>query len=201
MEPDRSYTAFAGERMIGSGPVATVLRRVKTWLAGAEKARLLIFEDETGRQVDFDLRGTTDEVLARLATHPHFAADIAARDTRMGPGRPKLGVVCREVSLLPRHWDWLEQQPNGISAALRRLVDDARKREPGKDRARRLRDAAGQFMSVMAGDLPGFEEATRALYANDRARLDELTQRWPRDIRRQMARLVDRAEVAARGAA
>lgn len=182
--------------MIASGAIAPVLRRTKTSLADREKAPLLIFEDETGKQVDFDLRGTVDEVLARLATHPHFAADAPARDAHTGPGRPKLGVVCREVSLLPRHWDWLEQQPNGISAALRRLVDDARKREPGKDRARRLRDALGTFMSVMAGDRPGFEEATRALYAGDRARLDDLTKRWPRDIRRHVAKLADGAEEA-----
>jgi hypothetical protein len=103
--------------------------------------------------------------------------------SRSGPGRPKLGVVSREISLLPRHWDWLEEQPNGASAALRRLVDQARKREPGEQRARLAREAAGRFMSAMAGNFPGYEEASRALYAGNRSRFEELTLNWPRDIR------------------
>ncbi|HEY3352187.1 MAG TPA: DUF2239 family protein [Polyangia bacterium] len=115
--------------------------------------------------------------------------DTVPGAVRTGPGRPKLGVVCREVSLLPRHWEWLAQQPNGISAALRRLVDDARKREPDRERARRARDAASRFMTVMAGDRPGFEEASRALYAGERERFAALTSDWPEDIRRHLARL------------
>jgi hypothetical protein len=140
----------------------------------------LIFEDQTGRQVDFDFRGTSDEVLER----------VTAVGTRTGPGRPKLGVISREVSLLPRHWDWLEQQPQGISGALRRLVDEARKREPGKERARLAREAASKFMWAMAGNLPGFEEASRALFAKDQERLEQLIRNWPEDIRRHLLRLV-----------
>ena len=98
--------------------------------------------------------------------------------------------MSREVSLLPRHWEWLEQQPNGISAAMRRLVDEARKREPDRARARLAREAAGRFMWAMAGDLPGFEEASRALYAGDPARLRKLVRAWPIDLRRHLARLL-----------
>lgn len=141
----------------------------------------LVFDDDSGRQVDFDLRGTPEEVLAR------------AEPPRAGPGRPKLGVVCREVSLLPRHWEWLEQQPSGISAALRRLVDDARKREPDRALARRTRDAAARFMWTMAGDLPGFEEASRALYAGDTGRLRKLVRSWPADVRAHALALADEA--------
>jgi hypothetical protein len=104
-----------------------------------------------------------------------------------------LGVVSREVSLLPRHWDWLEQQPNGASAALRRLVDQARKHEPGKERARLATEAAGRILSAMAGNLPGYEEASRALYAADRAHFEELILEWPRDIRAYIQRLVEDA--------
>lgn len=127
-------------------------------------------------------------MLARLATHPAFVPDPARRT---GPGRPRLGVVCREVSLLPRHWSWLEQQPGGISVALRKLIDEARRRGQGKQLARTVRDGASKFMWTMAGDLPGFEEASRALFADDYPRFKELIRGWPDDIRDYLKRRVD----------
>jgi len=148
-----------------------------------ERARLLIFDDETGREVDFDFSGTLEQMLARALP--------AAGTPR--PGRPRLGVVGREVSLLPRHWEWLEQQPNGISAALRRLVDEARKREPGKQKARALREAASRFMTAMAGDLATFEEASRALFAGEQRRFERLIRSWPADVRKQALRWVREA--------
>ena len=147
MTEDLTYTAFAGEKMIASGPLPAMLPKVKECFDGSDSALFSIFEDQTGRQVDFDLRGTLAEVLAN-------AAPVRPRS---GPGRPKLGVVSREISLLPRHWTWLEKQPNGASAALRRLVDQARKQDPDKQRARLARDATIRFMSAMAGNLPGYE--------------------------------------------
>jgi hypothetical protein len=117
-----------------------------------------------------------------------FVTDVPGQP-RSGPGRPKLGVVSREVSLLPRHWEWLEQQPNGISAALRRLVDEARKANAAKDRVRAATEAAGRFMTVVAGNLPGFEEALRALYAHNEARFEEEIHDWPNDVREHARRL------------
>jgi hypothetical protein len=172
----QTFTAFTGEKKIASGGLTSVLARAFEH-RGARRP-LLFFDDLTGRQVDFDLRGSLEVVLAR-----------AEGRERPGPGRPRLGVVSREVSLLPRHWDWLEAQPNGISAALRRLVDEARKRAPGEERARAARDAASRFMWSMAGNLPGFEEASRALFANDRERLEKLTSRWPKDVRSHVVRM------------
>lgn len=191
MGQERTYTAFAGDRLIVSGSLETMLLRTKKRLDAGETEQILIFEDQTGTQIEFDFRGSPAEVLARLAAHPLFAAAKAGGQQRSGPGRPKLGVVSREVSLLPRHWEWLEQQPNGISAALRRLVDEARKRNPGRERARLAREAASRFMSAMAGNRPGFEEASRALFAGDYARLKALTRDWPRDVRRHLWRLVE----------
>lgn len=188
-EETRTYTAFAGHRRVASGDLPSMLRGTKQRIDGGETDRILIFEDDTGRQVDFDLRGTLDEILSRVLDKP-----------KAGPGRPRLGVVSREVTLLPRHWEWLEQQPNGSSAALRRLVDEARKRAPGPERARRAREAASKFMWAMAGDLPGFEEASRALFGKDRARLGVLIRGWPEDVRAHVERLVDesiRLEAAA----
>ena len=176
------YTAFAGNRRIAAGNRDIILSELKQY-TDTHDDRVLIFEDMTGKQVDFDFSGSLDDVLERGR----------ARTVRVRPGRPKLGVVGREVSLLPRHWDWLEDQPNGISAAIRRLVDEARKREPGAQRARRLRDGIARFMWSMGGDLPNFEEATRALYGETDARLEDLIASWPGDVREHVVRLVAEA--------
>jgi hypothetical protein len=174
-----NYTAFADQTRIASGPLDLVLRALKARFDRGESAGILVFEDGSGRQVDFDLRGTLEEVLAR----------VAPAAPRTGPGRPRLGVVSREISLLPRHWEWLEEEPNGASAALRRLVDQARSQDQGSGSARRAQDAASRFMTAMAGNLAGFEEATRALYQKDRGRLEGLIADWPEDVREYAFRL------------
>jgi uncharacterized protein len=173
MEQRTTYTAFAGQTMLATGPLEVVLPALQSL---ASDSLVLIFDDHSGRQVDFDMRGTIEQVLERA---------IPAR----GPGRPKLGVVSREVSLLPRHWEWLEEQPNGASAALRRLVDEARKREPGRQKERAAIDATARFLTAMAGNLPNYEEATRALYAGEGPRFEGLIADWPQDIRDHALRL------------
>ncbi len=192
VETGRTFSAFAGHRRVASGDVEATLRGVMRYLERHEGENVLVFEDRTGKQIDFDLRGTADEALARLGEHPAFAPPPAAAP-RTGPGRPKLGVVSREVSLLPRHWEWLDAQSEGVSGALRRLVEEARKRGQGKLLARQAREAAGKFMWTLAGDLPGFEEASRALYAKDQEALDRRIKRWPKDIRQHVERLVAEA--------
>ncbi len=189
----RTFTAFAGHTAIASGEIRETLRQTKAWLdraANADAEPLLIFEDQTGIQIDFDLRGSAEEAIERLATHPLFADE---EPRRTGPGRPKLGVVSREVSLLPRHWEWLEAQRGGISVALRALVEEARKRGQSRQLARRAREAAGKFMWTMGGNLPDFEEASRALHAKDDAQLRSLIGPWPRDVALHIERLVAEA--------
>ena len=189
MEVLRHYTAFSRERCIGQGELATVVLQAKKHLDAGEVEPILIFDDATGQQIDFDLSGTTEEVLNRLESHPAIAAltDVSART---GPGRPRLGVVSREVSLLPRQWQWLEQQPQGISATLRRLVDEARKRDPEGERKRMARDAAAKFMWAVAGNLPGFEEASRALFTGDKETFNGHISEWPTDIREHLHQLL-----------
>jgi hypothetical protein len=189
MENDRSYTAFAGERLIVSADLKTTVLSVKERLDAGEPAPVLIFDDLTGKQVDFDLSGTPKQALDRLASHPYFAAKDVPSLPRSGPGRPRLGVVSREVTLLPRHWDWLEAQAQGISGALRKLVEEARRREPDKERARLALEATDKFMWAMAGDRPGCEEASRALYAKDAARFERSIKAWPKDIRGHLLKL------------
>src|SRR4051794_37476416 len=145
MDSAPTYTAFLGTRLIATGSLEHTVLRVKRRLDRGTDQPLLIFEDQTGVQVDFDWRGSPDDVLARLAHHPYLARGAAeAAPARTGPGRPKLGVVSREVSLLPRHWTWLGDQRGGASASLRRLVDEARHRDAGSSDARRARDAASK---------------------------------------------------------
>jgi hypothetical protein len=181
MTRDQSCAAFAADRLIHRGPLVEVLAAVKLGRYDRPDARLLIFENETGQEVDFDLRGSLQEVLER----------VKAQQAPKGPGRPRLGVESREVSLLPRHWAWLAAQPNGASAALRRLVDAASRHTDPEGIARAQRDAAYRVMSALAGNRPGFEEAARALFAGDARRFQALIRKWPADIRAHLAWLAD----------
>ena len=191
-----TFTVFDGQKQLTSGPLDEVARAIKR-AEHSVTGPIIIFGDATGRPIDLDLRGTEEEALARL---PNRAAadpppeEPAAAEPR-SRGRPKLGVVAREVTLLPRHWDWLSAQPGGASVALRKLVEQARRTGGDAERARMAREAAYHFMSIMAGNLPDFEEAARALFADDRRRMTELIAPWPSDIRDHTVRLAfgDRA--------
>lgn len=197
-------TAFDGYRLLLSGPLVEVAFAVKNAEETGTAGPLLTFDDGTGRVIDIDTRGTKQETVARLsqagATGP--VADAPGAEAARAPsgpepeaaatrnrGRPKLGVVAREVTLLPRHWDWLNGQPGGASVALRKLVDQARRDGGEADRQRAAVDAAYRFMAAIAGDLPGFEEASRALFASDRARFGDLVSAWPADVRAYALRL------------
>src|SRR5262245_17579145 len=156
-----TYTAFEGQRRLAAGPLSEIAVAVKR--AEGNGAPILIYADATGRAIDLDTRGSEAEIAAR------YQPAAEPQETR-GRGRPKLGVVAREVTLLPRHWEWLGAQQGGASVALRKLVDEARRANGDRDRQRAARDAAYHFMSAMAGNLPNFEEASRALFADDRRR-------------------------------
>jgi uncharacterized protein len=193
--------AFVGTRRIAAGSPADVARLAKRAADGGEQAPILVF-DSSARVVDLDLRGSEGDVVARLdvdrSNGESSAADSDASPYRAsltprGRGRPKLGVVAREVTLLPRHWEWLAKQPGGASAAVRRLVDQARQASVDKDRIREAKETAYRFMSAMAGDAPGFEEATRALFAGNASRFAEMSDDWPTDVRDHARALAARA--------
>lgn len=187
-----TYTAFSQERLVATGPIDHVALETKEWLdQGGEP--VLLFEDQTGQQIDLDLRGTPAEALERLRVHPWLRREREASEKRSGPGRPKLGVVSREVSLLPRHWDWLNDQPGGASATLRKLVEETMRKGQSKDRARQRRDAVARFTWAMAGNLPGFEEASRAFSRREYDAFDRLIEAWPEDIRQHVRKLVKQA--------
>ena len=195
----RGFTAFLGHQRLVSGPLAEVALAVLKASQSAVAEPIVIFDDANGRPIDLDLRGTERDIVARLpqpAPNSETPADDLSAPEPRGRGRPKLGVVAREVTLLPRHWEWLGAQPGGASVALRKLVEEARRAGGDRDRGRAARDAAYHFMSVMAGNLPGFEEASRALFADDRRRFVQLIAGWPGDIRDHVVKLAfsDRTE-------
>ncbi len=183
------HTAFHGATRIAGGPLAVVAPAVKAALTADTTAAILVFDDTTGKVVDLDLRGSEAEIAARYAPHD---GDVTPTidDAPRGRGRPKLGVVAREVTLLPRHWDWLALQPGGASQALRRLVDDARKTDGGRSLTRAAQERTYAFIATMAGDREGFEEASRALFAGDRERFAEHSRSWPQDIRDHAEKLL-----------
>jgi len=195
-DPSRPCTAFQGHRLLRSGPLTEVALAVRTASDAGSADPILVFDDATGRVVDLDLRGSDADIMERLSgpsrppsgrraaspgEAPAPAHGEAARPR--GPGRPRLGVVAREVTLLPRHWEWLAAQPSGASAALRRLVDEARRMGGAPQARRAAQEAAYRFMQALGGDLPGYEEATRALFADDRAGLERHAAAWPEDVR------------------
>jgi hypothetical protein len=178
-----TFSAFMGFEHIASGSLETVVSRIKERFEGPEQS-VLVFDDQTGRQFDVDLRGSVDDMLRR----------VRADRERPRRGRPKLGVECGELCLLPRHWEWLAAQPRSASATVRRLIEAARKAEaPEEDRRQRV-DAIGSFMWTMAGDLPGFEEASRALYRGDWDGLRHRIAEWPHDVRQYVESSLNEVE-------
>ena len=184
------YTSFSGHKRIASGSLTVNALAVKHAMASGVSSPILTFCDQTGQVVDIDIRGSDAEMLARL---PPEGCQLQGNESALidsgesgeprGRGRPKLGVVAREVTLLPRHWDWLSTQQGGASVTLRKLVDEARRANVDRDQQRRTSECAYHFMSVMAGDMAGFEEASRSLFANDAAKFRQLTEAWPTDVR------------------
>ncbi|WP_367718441.1 DUF2239 family protein [Nitratireductor sp. GISD-1A_MAKvit] len=179
-----SFTAFHGKRLLARGSAVEVALAAKALLEEHPGADVLIFDDQSGRQIDFNLAGSDRDVAARLT--PKKEEDVQAK---RAPGRPRLGVVAREVTLLPRQWDWLNAQPGGASAALRKLVDAARAANAPHDKTRRAKTATDTFMMAMLGDQPGYEDAARALYAGDEQSFRRRIGSWPADLRTHVERL------------
>lgn len=177
-------TAFDGHRRIASGSSEKVALAVRAHLAQHRANTPLVLDDASGQALEFDLRGSADDVRARL----RFVAPDAAPAPR-GPGRPKLGVVAKEVTLLPRHWDWLSRQPGGASVTLRRLVEDARRAGGAREQTRQAGEALDRAMRTLAGDLPGYEDVSRAFWRGEKPAFERLTKPWPADVRNYVRRL------------
>jgi uncharacterized protein len=194
----KTFTAFAGDRRIATGDIKTVALKAQALIQTNPDVAILFFDDELGEVVDVSLRGTPAQLEQRLNERfPDLAAaergrlegrEPSAHPSR-GRGRPKLGVVAREVTLLPRHWEWLNSQPGSASVVLRRLVEEARRTHSVKDRRQKSQRATYLFLSAMGGDRPHFEDAIRALFAGDQRLFHRLIEAWPVDIRRHAEQL------------
>lgn len=196
--PPTTLTVFFGFQRVAQGTKAEVLDQLRR---RDDPGPYLVFDDQTGAQFDLDPRDL--HALPPSPASPasgHTAGEAGALrehrenrehrdDAPRGVGRPKLGVVAREVTLLPRHWDWLGRQPGGASVALRKLVEDARHVHADRDTVRAAREATYRFMTAIAGDLPGFEEATRALFAGEEQRFGHLIEPWHADLRAHLKKL------------
>jgi len=161
-----TYIAFSGFDHIASGALPDV------YAACLAAPGALIFDTQTGRVVDIDPRFPPTEEAPR-------------------PGRPRLGVTAREITLLPRHWDWLATQPGGASVALRKLVEDASRNPKAQQRARR--DAVYRLATAVVGNAPGYEEAMRALYAGHGEEFAAHIEAWPADVRAQLEKMTAEA--------
>jgi hypothetical protein len=193
-----SWIAVARGKCVASGAPRKVATEIKAFADSNPEVNVLVLDAVTSEPVEIDLRGSVSTVLRRLPKPPTSEpAIIVASQTPVAraAGRPKLGVIAREVTLLPRHWEWLATQPGGASVALRKLVEHAQRANRHADRVREAREAAYRFMSVMAGDEPGFEEATRAVFAGDLAHLHKFIKKWPPDIRKHTLSLAENLTV------
>jgi uncharacterized protein len=180
MDTLNTYTAFEGDKLFFHGPLAEVVLRIKKRLGKNHHSEMMIFCDSTGSRVDFNFHGSEKDVLKRLSV---FVPDDTAAKDNPGPGRPRLGVASREISLFPRHWEWLATQPGGASATLRRLVEEAKKRHITRDSSKHAQERTHKFLSVVAGDRKGYEEALRFLYRKEKKEFLHQIIDWPPDIR------------------
>lgn len=187
METQETYTAFEGPDRLFKGNLQDVVLKTKRRLGRAENSSILIFSDATGRTIEFNFHGSEKDVSRRLEMY----VDQAGNKPSSGPGRPRLGVISREISLLPRHWEWLATQSGGASAAIRRLIEEAKKKSAARGSIKQLQERAYQFMTVIAGDLAGYEEALRALYRADRKHFLLKIQDWPCDIKNYLMELAE----------
>ncbi len=192
--PALRCTAFAGTQRIASGELRHVALKAKQVFDSEPGQPILVFEDASGKVVELPLELPASELLRTLNAAP-AGSEAAVSTPARGPGRPRLGVVAREITLLPRHWDWLNAQPGGASVTLRRLVEDARKVTVDGDRRRVAQEAAYRFMHALGGNLPEYENATRALFAGNFARFEEVLARWPEDVREHASLLAAAAFV------
>ncbi|MDR7308096.1 DUF2239 family protein [Rhodoferax saidenbachensis] len=203
-------TAFEGGRCIAGGSLREVALATKPvvdrWASSISPPPILVFEDASSEVIELDWRGTLADFEARLnALNPVMTQAMppipveeppVVVDAPRGPGRPKLGVSAREVTLLPRHWEWLARQPGGASVALRKLVETARLASETKDRVRHCSAVTYKFMSTMAGHEPGFEEASRVLFAGDSVGFAARVASWPADVQAHLLKISTHAFAA-----
>lgn len=192
MTTSTHWTAFQDVQQFARGCPWEVAVAVSNAMQQQPGQTIFIFDDQTGRIVDIDLTMSHADLIAQLRAQHTIVQPSTTGELRT-PGRPKLGVVAREVTLLPRHWEWLANQPSGASATLRKLVDQARKQDQATGGIKQAQQAADRFMTAMLGNASGYEEAARALYAGKKEIFLQYTEQWPADLRDYVRQLAEPA--------
>ncbi|MEL6545168.1 MAG: DUF2239 family protein [Myxococcota bacterium] len=189
------FIAYCGDQLVARGTLLSVAIAMQNAEASSGTKRMALYRESTGQALDLDLSGTEQELEQRLARF--YPEDTAVADPgKRGKGRPKLGVVSREVSLLPRHWEWLSQQNRSASATLRRLVENARQADSGAAKSKQVAEVVHRFIWDLVGDQPGFEEASRALFALDLEGFRSRIADWPPDVVTQIERYLEALEAS-----
>lgn len=188
MDKIETYTAFDNTSIIAHGSLRDVILKTKKILGKSENSSFLIFSDSTGKTIDFNFQGTEKEILKRLEI---FVSNSDEKIELARPGRPKLGVISREISLLPRHWEWLATQSSGASSSIRNLIEDAIKKSTSKVSLKQQQEKVYRVMTTLAGDLDGYEEAIRSLYKRDRESFIKFTKGWSKDLRSYLEKLTN----------
>ena len=195
LSANRLCTAFAGTQRLASGHLSFVAQQVKFLLDQGDQGAVVIFDNHTSEVIEVDFRGTQED-LAKQFSYPNVENESDSSLTNKVRGRPKMGVVAKEVTLLPRHWDWLHQQPASVSATLRKLVEEASRNNQASVKARQAQDTVYRFINVVASHLAEYEEALRALYAKNGEMFQQLTQDWPADVVAHLKKIAPPAFVA-----
>lgn len=190
-----TWVAFEHHHQTAAGQPEVVIAAIQQRLAADPHAMLVVLDANSSERIELNWRTPLEQLLTLVpGPAPDAPGDEAADETPRGPGRPRLGVTAREVTLLPRHWEWLARQPGGASVALRKLVQGAMREGNVADTRRRATDAAYRFMSIVGGDLPHYEEISRALFAGELARLRALIGGWPADVAAHLQSLIARID-------
>lgn len=190
MKPTRETecTAFFGTQKIARGNIVDVIPAVKAFFEKSGENPVLLFDNTTSAPIEIDFRGSTEEILSNISS---VSEDSEKKP--LNPGRPKLGVISREISLLPRHWEWLSLQQKGASATIRTLVEEAKKKTAPQDEIQKAQNSLHTFMTAIAGNMPGYEEALRALYSGEKKRFSEVISAWTKDVREHTEELAKKA--------
>lgn len=171
MNTKNTYTAFVGNTRLITDSLLNVALAIKN--QQHDSAPILIFEDQTGKQIDVNITGSESDIQQRYAE----------LETVKKVGRPKLGVISREITLQQKHWDWLDLQNSSASAVIRKLIDQELNNAQSESNIMMTKQTTDRFMSAMLGNMPNYEEATRALYQGNKEGFLELIQDYPNDLK------------------
>ena len=170
-----TFSAYGPTSCIGQGELTDVALAAHRFLRTHPDQSALILQDSTCQIIDLDLSGD-EALLERKANHYPIRSQAPVPDSK--------DPITGEITLLPRHWQWLAEQGGNASATLRRLIDEARRdpKQKADNECRRRQQLTYRFCQALCGDFQGYEDALRALYAADKDSFKTHISTWPADF-------------------